>query len=282
VSRVVSSGPTLRRLHFVHVGKTGGTAIKQTLMRRRLAYWQEEKAEAAPETPHGRIQLHHHKFTMADVPAEDKVFFCVRDPIDRFMSAYYSRLHKGKPRFYYEWSEAERKAFEAFPTPQQLAMALTSRDEEERGRARSAMRRIRHLGFMDRQLGTPRQLRAQLGQIVYIARQETLADDWEQIKVMLALPPEAELPSGPVRSHRRDASVDRTLDDDARRALREWYERDYRLVSYCDQLRAWHGWGAGPDTPAGADRLRRGVRRLRGIPAVLPPPPPALRRRLPF
>jgi hypothetical protein len=269
-------------VHFVHVGKTGGTAIKRALTNRRLAYWKEERARVAPETPFGRIRLHKHSFTMSEVPPEDHVFFCVRDPIARFLSGFYSRLTKGQPRYYFEWTEAERKAFEAFPTPQELAAALASDDDDECRRAQSAMRHVRHLGFMDKTIGTPRLLRARHGQILFIARQETLSSDWEQLKSILELPRDAELPSDPVRSHRRDPSFDSTLDDDAVSALRDWYGRDYRLVNYCDQLRAWHGWDAGPETPAGADRLRRRARRLRGIPAVLPAPPPALRRRLPF
>jgi hypothetical protein len=243
-------------LHFMHIGKTGGTALKVALRRAGLAYWHGHDAEHVPETPFGRIQLHHHRFRLHDVPAGDFVFFCVRDPISRFFSAYYSRLAKGRPRYFVEWSEGERRAFEAFPTPQQLAAALGSDDREERARAEAAMASIRHLGSLTRFLGTPWRLRRHLPQIAYVARQETLSDDWERLKRLLGLPPDVELPRGPRRSHRRDPTLDKTLDPAAAAALKEWYARDYRLIRYCERLRLWRGWVEEPAPERALERLR--------------------------
>jgi Sulfotransferase family len=263
-------------LHFVHIGKTGGTAIKHALASRRLAYGNVRKAHRAPETPYGRIQLHRHRFRLGDVPHEDFVFFCVRDPIARFVSGFYGRLNKGQPRYYYEWSAMEREAFEAFPTPGRLAAALGGADLDERRRAEMAMRTIRHLGSLERPLGSPRQVQARLGQIVYIARQETLDRDWDQLKRLLELPADVELPSCSVRSNRRDPSLAPAIDEAGMQALRAWYARDYKLVNYCEQVRRWRGWGTGADDPEGAARLRRGIVRLRAMPAIVLPRPPRL------
>ena len=255
-------------LHFIHIGKTGGTAVKRGLRRAKVAYWNDEDAHQAHKTPYGPVQLHHHRFRMIDVPPEDFVFFTLRDPVDRFISAFYSRLNKGQPRYYYEWTNAERQAFEAFPTPQRLAGALASSDAQERSVAQSALRHIRHTRPMVRYV-TPRQIRSRLGHVVYVATQETLATDWEQLKSLLELPPGVELPTSKRGSHRRDPSLDTRLDPEALAALREWYRRDYDLLSYCDALRAWKGWGAGP-RPEGVRRVRHELSRLRGLPAVLP------------
>jgi hypothetical protein len=266
-------------LHFIHIGKTGGTALKGALRKGKLAYWRDEDAGSVTTTPYGPIRLHHHGFGMRDVAAEDHVFFCLRDPIERFVSAFYSRLHKGQPRYYFEWSDAERRAFEAFPTPQRLAQGLASDDADEQSLAKWAMGNIKHMGHASRVVGSPAQLRSRLPQVVYIARQETLATDWEQLKHLLRLPSEAELPASRKRAHRRDPSLDTTLDPMAVAALREWYRRDYRLLWYCDALRAWHGWGAGPP-PQGGRRVRYELARLRGAPALLPLPPAWVRRRI--
>jgi hypothetical protein len=223
-------------LHFLHVGKTGGTAIKQALKRSGL-----------PETPYGPIVLHRHRFRTREVPPGDYFFFCVRDPVARFLSGFYSRLDKGQPRYYSEWTDRERAAFEAFPTPQRLANALAGDDEGDRRLAESAMQDIRHLRFMSRYIGTPEQLEKRLEQVVFIGKQETLGTDWEQLKILLELPEEARLPSSRVRAHRRDPSRDTALDKAAVRALREWYARDYELVRFCDRVRAERGWGPGPD-----------------------------------
>lgn len=268
-------------LHFVHVGKTGGTAIKQALLSHRLAYRHERNAHKLPVGPYGRIHLHKHRFRLGDVPPGDFVFFCVRDPIARFVSGFYSRLNKGQPHFYYEWSDGERVAFEAFPTPRALAAALAAADRDERRLAIMAMRSIRHLGGIERTLVSPRYVRARLGQIVYIARQETLDRDWEQLKRLLELPLDIELPSG-VRAHRRDPSLFADIDEAGMRALRDWYARDYRIVTYCERVRRWHGWGAGAEDPEAVAPLRRGIERLRAMPAIVLPTPPRRPRSLRF
>lgn len=219
-------------VHFLHIGKTGGSAIK----------WALNHADST-ETPYGPIQLHRHSFKMREVPLTDRVIFFVRDPVARFMSGFYSRLSKGQPRYYYEWTEGERKAFETFQTPQALAAALGSDDEELRRLARYATRAIRHTRPMYGYTGGPLRLRLRSRQIVYIGRLETIAADWKQIKGLLELPPDLKLPKGPWRAHRQKEPIDMTLDDFELRSLKEWYAGDYKLVEYCDKMREKRGWG---------------------------------------
>jgi Sulfotransferase family len=240
-------------LHFLHIGKTGGTAIKRALWRARLAYWLEENSHRAPETPYGRIKLHKHSFGLRDVPADDYVFFCVRDPIARFFSGFNSRRNKGQPTYYFEWSPAEKNAFEAFPTAHALAASLASDDKDERRLAEWAMSHIRHLGPMGRRLGSPRQVRSKLKQIVYIGRQETLEADWRQIKTLLSLPPDVELPSDPAVAHLGRPRDDTSLDTAARDALHRWYKRDFKLLELCEKIRTERGWGIGPNELRHAD-----------------------------
>jgi hypothetical protein len=233
-------------VHFLHIGKTGGTAIKDALRGARIGYFKAENAHKFPQTAYGGIQLHNHRFRLEDVPPGDHVVFFVRDPISRMVSGFQSRLNKGQPRYYSEWKPAEREAFEAFPTPERLAHGLVSEDVAERRRARRAMRRIFHLGFMERFTGPPEALRSRLGQVLYIGRQETLDADWRQLKPLLGLPPSLALPTDPVQAHRRAPGDEPQLDAVALAALRDWYARDYRLVEFCDEVRAARGWGAAP------------------------------------
>ena len=231
-------------VRFVHVGKTGGSPIKAALKKHRLAYHHEEKAHKAPETPYGRIWIPKaHGMRLSKVPEGDYFFFCVRDPLKRFVSGFYSRLRKGQPKYNVEWRPAERVAFEEFPTPRRLAKALVSDDAGERERAHDAMSAIPHLRPMENWTGTPDELRERIDHLLYIGRQETLAADWEQLKRLLELPARIELPTDPVVSHRRDTSQDEPLDDEATEILRDWYQRDYDLLDYCEQVRAERGWG---------------------------------------
>lgn len=241
-------------MHFIHIGKTGGTAIKSSLRQAGLAYSSDEALRKGTRTPYGYIQLHSHGFRLRDVPPGDHAFFCVRDPVDRFMSAFYSRLTEGRPRYYSPWTERERRAFEMFATPQRLAAALASDDAEERSRADWALRSIRHTRRMRRWIGKRRELEARLDQVVYIARLETLDADWEQLKRILTLPRRLKLPKDQLRSHRGDASLDRELDDAARTALTNWYRPDYRLLKFCERVRSERGWA--PPQSSGRRRLR--------------------------
>ena len=219
-------------VHFIHVGKTGGTAIKAAL--RRAGF---------PQTPFGQLVVHRHRQRLVDLPREDYAFFCVRDPVSRFISGFSSRQRMGMPRFYFEWTPAELRAFEVFGSAQELASALASRDRMLRGEAERAMQAIRHLRPQSRQLGTLRQLRRRMDRVVFIGRTETLSADWPQLVRVLALPPETRLPTGPVRAHRGNGEPDKALDDDARDALVRWYAKDYRLVGLCDRVRDERGWG---------------------------------------
>jgi hypothetical protein len=245
-------------LHLLHIGKTGGTALKHALQGARFAYYDPANAHKCRETPYGRIQLHRHGFRMADVPPGDRAMFFVRDPIARMVSGFYSRLAQGRPHYESLWTPDERTAFELFPTPQHLASALAGDDAEQRARARWAIRHIRHLRFQQRFTGPPDELRARLEQVVYIGRQETLDHDWRQLKRLLKLPRHLQLPSDPKTAHRRTSPRDASFDERQLRALRRWYARDYRLLAFCDQVRAERSWGA---SPSRLDRLEIRVRR---------------------
>jgi hypothetical protein len=234
-----------RKVHFIHVGKTGGTAVKQALRGAGLAaraFRYEQEAPGVPLTPFGRITLHDHRFRLRDLPEGDFAFFLVRDPVARFVSGFQSRFRKGQPRYFCEWSQNERAVFETLRTPEKLALALDSEDEREREFAEWSMRVVRHLRFQRRYLGRPAHLYSKLPQIVFIGRQETLDVEWTQLKSVLELPDELELPSDPVSSHRSE-NDEISLDDDAVRILRRWYAPDYRLLEACESIRAERGWG---------------------------------------
>jgi Sulfotransferase family len=252
------------RLHFIHVGKTGGTAIKEALREAGLAVEGPESryvqtATHVPATPYGQIVLHNHGFGLRDLPPDDFAFFFLRDPISRFVSGFSSRLRKGQPRYLIEWTAKERAVFERYPTPETLFYGLVSEDAESRELAEWAMKHLQHVTRYSRQVGPPKQLRATLPRIVYIGRQETLDRDWHKLKSVLELPGDLALSTDPVVSHRGDPSVDRSLDTGAREILRDWYAPDYRVLRICERVRARNGWGA---TARG--RVVAGVRRSAG------------------
>ena len=251
-------------LHFIHVGKTGGSALAGALVRAGYANWStSDPSRPLKDTPYGRIQLGGHHTRLWRIPQEDHIFFCVRDPIERFVSAFHSRRNKGMPRYFFEWTERERMIFELYPTPQALADALAAPEQVDRELALWALGNIRHLRPLHRYVGGRRKLHRRRKRIVYIARQESLDEDWPKLRAVLGLPERVQLKSDPLRAHRRERRDEEPFSPEGERALRAALELDYKIVDYCEQMRRWRGWG--PDRPV--------LERLRGAPVLVPPPP---------
>jgi hypothetical protein len=238
--------PQRMPVHFIHISKTGGSAIKEAI-----------RGAGATETRFGKLFLHPHPFTLDEVPEDHHVFFAVRDPIARFASSFYSRLRKGRPKYFRDWTDGEREAFEVFKTPQALASGLVSPDSELRAKATRAMSEIKHVKRpIAKWLEDPALLKGRDDRIVYIARQETLSEDWKQIVQILDFPSQLSLPSNEKDAHQGHESEERTLDKTATRALRGWYAKDYQLLAYCEKLRLERGWGSPVDgAPSTGDLL---------------------------
>lgn len=213
-----------RRVHFLRVGKTGGTALTETL----LAY----RDVASPE-----IVFCGHEATMADVPAGEQAMFILRDPLTRFVSAFNGRLREDRPRYQYPWTEGERRAFARFEKPDELASALSSADRAARAAAEDAMRSIGHINTpYSYWFGNERSFRRRLNDVFFIAFQERLDEDFELLKRKLGLPAEARLPADDAAAHRTPADFSRDLGERARANLARWYANDIEFVRLCGEL----------------------------------------------
>jgi hypothetical protein len=215
--------------HFLHIGKTGGTAVKHALQ---------------PYAARFGIVLHEHATTLLDVPAGESFFFFLRDPVSRFVSSFNSRKRCGRPRYNEPWSEDERWAFARFATPDQLAGSLSAADPALAGAAALAMRRIGWVrSSYDRWLIGRDWLAGRLPDLRFIGLQESLAEDFETLKRLLGLPDECRLPDDPVTAHRTPAGLDRDLGAAAVANLRRWYAGDLAVYQFCRELRATMRWG---------------------------------------
>jgi len=211
-------------LNVLHIGKTGGTALKHVL---------SENQDAS------RYQLlfRGHDVTLADLPRGERFMFLIRDPLTRFVSAFNGRLREDRPRYHYPWRDEERVAFAIFKTPDQLAVALSSSDAEEREAAEQAMRGIGHVNtpytvwFADESA-----LRDRLPDIFFIGLQERLNEDFELLKGKLGLPREVRLPGDETVAHKTPPGFEDRLSERGRLNLERWYERDLRLVRLCHEL----------------------------------------------
>ena len=156
-------------------------------------------------------------------------------------SAPRSNSRYGRPRYVYEWSPAEETAFATFTTPEQLAGALAGEDPGQRELAEFALRHVRHLTLQRRIVGRVPELRRRLDHVVFIGRQETLDADWKRLKALLEIDRKLKLPTDPVEAHRRTTPERPDFDEAQLAALRAWYAPDYRLLRFCEEVRAARG-----------------------------------------
>ncbi len=217
------------RAHMLHIGKTGGTAIKDVL-------------KGADGSERYEIVAHRHSVRMSDIPRGEKVFFVVRDPVDRFVSAFNSRLRRGQPRHFTDWSESERIAFSRFESADSLGRALSSDDTDERAQAFTAMISIRHVrDSYWRWFSSREYLDTRLEDLLLIQWFPDLTPTFPMLRELLGLRDDAELPTDDLRSHRTPRDVDRSLGDVARANLEKWFGSDYAFIDYCAHLDCFAG-----------------------------------------
>lgn len=212
-----------RVLHFLHLGKTGGTAVKHALIQ-------------APPGKKYVLYLHSHNVKLQDIAKGEGVFFCVRDPLSRFISGFYSRQRQGQPRHFTPGAR-KKIAFDYFSTPNQLGKALSSQDPELKQRAQNAMNNIQHVNnsywdwFTDEDY-----LKLRQSDIFFIGFQEQLAEDFELLKKHLQVPATVELPQDDINAHRNPKHLDKSLETQAIANLKAWYRDDYRFIDLCRKI----------------------------------------------
>lgn len=209
-----------RKVHFLHVGKTGGTAVKFAL-------------KNCLETESYSIQLHAHDVSLRDIPSGEFVFFFLRDPISRFISAFYSRQRKGYPRYYCEWNNREVEVFGNFASPNEIAVAIANRQSESHELAKQAMSCVVHFRPYNNWYIDCEYFNSRLEDILFVGFQETLENDFLTLKDILKISEHIVLPSDEIASHKNTGSVDKFIEQVGVRALTEWYADDFQFIETC-------------------------------------------------
>jgi hypothetical protein len=217
-------------VHFLHIGKTGGTAIKSAMLENNgvvlKKYLIKNKCLFA---------LHKHNFHLDSVKDGEYAFFVIRDPIERFVSGFYSRMRKGLPHKYNRWRPEEEQAFNFFSTPNQLAEALSNSDPKIREEAISAMKNILHVRnsvwewFLNEEFFLKNKHK-----FVFILKQKTLNHDFKAFQDSLRVDL-GELPTDPIKAHQMPTNLDKKLSDLAIQNLKDWYKRDYEFLDMLKQ-----------------------------------------------
>ena len=111
--------------NFLHIPKTGGKAVKHSL-------------RPVPETDAYRIHLRGHSCRLSDIPVGDTFFFFLRDPAQRFISAF-NHKKSGKGRWQHTKIVEETAALEQFESANHLAESLSANDPVVQAQANTAM-----------------------------------------------------------------------------------------------------------------------------------------------
>lgn len=189
-----------------------------------------------------------------DVPAGDKFFFFLRHPVSRFVSGFNHRLHKGRPKYFTEWTDAEASAFAMFGSAEELAVSLTSEDGARRASAESAMRSIFHVqtSFWD-WFQSKDYFDSRLEDLLFIGFQETLPQDFQRLARILVLPTEIALVkddrvANRGASGRSDERLGATaLSKRAEENVSRWFASDIEFYNHCCSY-ARDRWGT-PNSP---------------------------------
>lgn len=210
---------------LLHIGKTGGSFLRSVL-RHNETRWQAQ------------LHLLGHNATLRGTAkrfgSDRQLAFIARDPLERFVSAFYSRQRQGRPTYNSQWTAEEAAAFLWFEEAEDLALALASDQERLRSAASFAFHAIQHLrGDLRFHLGSAETLLAERDNIAVCVDLAHLNTHLPFIMERLGVP-EFEMPPKP-KTHTAPAPLPR-LSAKAEAALRGHWEEEFELYAVACEI----------------------------------------------
>lgn len=220
-------------IHFLHIGKTGGTAIKIVLGGKSGAYSIPLSTISPKYARDDNLYFHQHQTKLSDIPIGDKFFFCIRDVYSRFCSAFYSRKRKGRPLNNCKWNKIEEHVFTKYETPNDLVQGAIKQEVV----ACSAFHGISHIS---RKLSfwfeSVEYLESRRNDILYILDQKNLSYDYKNLISLLHVSEPTQLPIGDAAIH-KNRHCDYTLSESSLDFLKMFYKEDIDIIEYCNQIK---------------------------------------------
>lgn len=161
--QAVTSANDSVRYAYIHIGKTGGTSVGKL---------SKKANDAGYETPKALGHDTQLKKASADFP--NALFsFTIRDPIERMISAFDSRMRQSRPAYTALWKTEEAVCYLWFPTSFDFFKALLSEDEREKSAGLFALHNLGHIRRGYRyHFGSVASLRSLRDRIYYIGELE--------------------------------------------------------------------------------------------------------------
>ena len=202
-------------IHFLHIGKTGGTSIIQCF----------DELNSRKNIPY-QFYCYRHQVTIKHLPQKQKYFLSVRNPITRFISGFYATKAKNKG---VQWSPEEKIAFDFFPEANDLAESLFCNNVYG-ARAYDAMLTIKHVAEFQCSWADP-QRQLEENPPFSVLHQETLDKDFNHMLNKLELAPV--LLSTMNINVCKNAPV---LSEKGTNNIANWYARDFNFIERLKSL----------------------------------------------
>lgn len=152
---------------FLHIGKTAGTSIRQTI-------------ETVRENHGVAFAVFGHNTKLAQIIAEHpetRIAVVLRDPFERLASGFMSRLRAGRPAHPTPWTNAQATAFAHFPTFEDFARGMVSNADRDVSAIEFARRSIGHVSRdYVHHFGSPEMVTANADRFYWVNRLEHLAE----------------------------------------------------------------------------------------------------------
>jgi hypothetical protein len=215
-------------IHYLHVPKNGGMALRSVF----------DKYDDHPTAPAIFIRQHH-LIRLRHLPRGAGYFFAVRDPVERFFSAFYSseapkpprrnRLGAAKPL-----ARVDKVTIAGFENACDLAEALSAGGEDQL-RAEAALHAKAHFRRTHRWFFDEPERLFETRPPLAVLRVEMLNADFERFAKGLGFTNPPEFPKDDAEAHRAAVKPRKPLSDLARRNLEEWYREDIAFVALARQ-----------------------------------------------
>lgn len=216
--------PADRHIHFLHIGKCGGTQV---------SYLARQITDQGSKM---KIVIHGHYDSLRDLPPEARYFFSIRNPFSRYLSGFYSRKRRGRPRFNVAWSPHDEVAFSRFEHANDLAESLFEPGDLGR-EAWGAIKSIIHTAQNQSDWFAAQGNFLVVRPPVWILRQERFSSD---LKVFLERSgvglgyDDLDISTDSKIAHANNYDGVPALSEKAKRNLRRWYAQDFGFYDMCD------------------------------------------------
>lgn len=210
------------KLRFIHVNKSGGNSIHLTLNKVYLRY--RPKIDYKQYHDNGRCPI-----DANTLDPETKVFIFIRDPVERFISAYRFMPVQQRLALFRMMEQKLQCKFRKIDKEYDLDQLLVTLAKSKPTFTHIFMKEYHHLGASISKYLTPKSIRELKSFWWFIGKTETINEDFETLKQMMS----KEMGVGidvPLPHLNKTTRVGKLLSPEAVNYLRKWFEKDYECL----------------------------------------------------